>query len=133
MKGRKRKRSATHHYTTAVKTAFGKHALQFGNKIAVVKNSKELGFELPETTVINFKRELGQQLKSGKDYGELDITNRKRGRPLLLPAELDDLTRNSSLAVCVYADRRLIPLLLIFEHVGSLTLKFVNWYFISKR
>ena len=93
MKGRKRKWSATHLYTTAVKTAFGKQALQFGNKSAVVKNSKELGFKLPETTVINFKRELGQQLKSGKDYGELDITNRKRGRPLLLPAELDDLRK----------------------------------------
>ena len=37
MKGRKRKRSATHHYTTTVKTAIGKHALQFGNKSAVVK------------------------------------------------------------------------------------------------
>ena len=52
--------------------------------------------------MINFKRELGQQLKSGKDYGELDITNRKRGRPLLLPAELDDLTKQfiGSLRLC---------------------------------
>ena len=93
MKGCKRKRSATHHYTAAVKTAIGKHPLQFGNKSAVVKYSKELGFELPEATVRNFKHELGQQLKSGKDYGELDILNRKRGRPLLLPAELDDLMK----------------------------------------
>ena len=68
-----------------------------------MKYSKELGFELPEATVRNFKRELGQQLKSGKDYVELDIPNRKRGRrPLLLPAELDDLTKQfiGSLRLC---------------------------------
>ena len=29
MKGRKRKRSETHHHTAAVKTAIGKHAVQF--------------------------------------------------------------------------------------------------------
>ena len=55
MKGRKRKGTATHHCTVAVLTAIGKHALQFGNKSAVEKHSKELGFELPEATLRNFK------------------------------------------------------------------------------
>ena len=59
IKGRKRKRSATHHYTSAWKTAISKHALQFGNMSVAVKYSKELGFVLPEATVRNFKRELG--------------------------------------------------------------------------
>ena len=36
MKGRKRKWSVTHHYTAVVKTAIGKHALQFGNKSTFV-------------------------------------------------------------------------------------------------
>ena len=56
-----------HYYTGAVKTAIGEHVLQFGNESAVVKYSKELSFELPEAT------ELDQELKSGKDYSELDI------------------------------------------------------------
>ena len=57
MKGCKRKQTAMHYYTAAVKTTIhiGKHALQFGNKSAVEKYSKELGFELPEATVRNFK------------------------------------------------------------------------------
>ena len=41
--------------------------------------------------------------KAVKDYGELDIPNRKRGRPLLLPAVLNDLTKQfiGSLRLCV--------------------------------
>ena len=51
MKGRKRKRSAMHHYTAAVKTAIGKHALQFGNKSAVVQKRLEEGVEISDTQV----------------------------------------------------------------------------------
>ena len=87
MKGRKRKRSATHHYTAVVKMAVSKHALQFGNKSAVVKYS-------PKAYLISVGNE----------------------RPLCW---------RFFILILFYC--------IILAHVGSLTLKFVNLYFTSKR
>lgn len=43
-------------------------------------------------TVINSKREVEKQLE-GRDIEDIEIHVRKRGRPLLLPEEIDELTR----------------------------------------
>ena len=65
------------------RTAIGKHAIKYGNKSAVEKYSRSLGFDLPEVTVRNFKRELEKQIKSGKRYDEARISVQKKGRHLL--------------------------------------------------
>ena len=45
---------------------------------------------MSEATVRNFKREVVKQLKGGKDLDDITIpAKKKRGRPLLLPEEID--------------------------------------------
>ena len=87
-RGKKRKSSERHHYDDETRTATGKHAIKYGNK-TMEKYSRSLGFDLPEATVQNFKRELEKQIKSGKRYDEARISVQKRGRHLLLPEEMD--------------------------------------------
>ena len=84
-RGRKRKATERHHYDKESKTAIGKHALRYGNRSAVEMFSKSLGFEVPEATVRNFKRELEKQVKEGKRFEDTHINSKKRGRHLLLP------------------------------------------------
>ena len=54
------------------------------------KYSRSLGFDLPEVTVRNFKRELEKQIKSGKRYDEARISVQKKGCHLL-PEKMDTL------------------------------------------
>ena len=84
-----------------MKAAVGKHALMHGNKSAVKKFSIILGFDVPECTVRNFKRETEKQIKDGKDIHDVQIIVKKRGRSLL-PEEFDDLTKQfmKSLRLC---------------------------------
>ena len=44
--------------------------MKYGNKSAVEKYSRSFGFDLPEATVRNFKRELEKPIKSGMRYDE---------------------------------------------------------------
>ena len=91
--GRRRKRY-TASYEEDVKTKIGKHALVYGNKSAVEKFSRELKHRFPEVTVRNFKRNLKEQMERGKEYDEIRVkSSGPRWRPLLLPVEIDDLTK----------------------------------------
>ena len=91
--GRKRKSSKRHCYDDDIRTEIGKHAMRYGNKSAVDKFSRSLGFPLPEATVRNFKRELQSQIKRGEWFDDVHVAVKKRGRPLLLPEEIDVLTK----------------------------------------
>ena len=48
-----------------------------GNKKAVEKFSKELGFSVSEATVRNFKQAVAHQLEEGKDIESLPTKKRK--------------------------------------------------------
>ena len=98
-KGRKRKSSKRHHYDPATKTVIGKYVLINANKRAVQKFSASLGFAVSEVTVCNFKREIDQQLREGKEMEDIAIPARKRGHPLLLPEEIDELTKKFVLSL----------------------------------
>ena len=76
-RGRKRKSSERHVYDESTKTAIGKHALMHGNKIAVKKFSITPGFDVPECTVRNLKRETEKQIKDGKDIHDVQIIGKK--------------------------------------------------------
>lgn len=92
--GRKRQSSERHHYNQETKAAIGKYAQLHGNKRAVSKFSESLGFTLSEATVRNFKREVRKQVKGGQDLDDISsIPTKKRGRPLLLPEDIDELAR----------------------------------------
>ena len=101
-RGRKRKSSERHRYDDATRTAIGKYAQTNGNKRAVEKFSASLGYTVSEATVRNFKREVLKRLKEGSDLESIIIPAKKRGRPLLLPEEIDELTKKfiQSLRVC---------------------------------
>ena len=101
-KGRKRKSSERHHYDQATKTAIGKYAKIHCNKRAVQKCSASLGFPVSEATVRNFKREVQKLLSDGQALESIELPERKRGRPLLLPEEIDQLTKKfiQSLRLC---------------------------------
>ena len=100
--GRKRKSSERHHYDQATKTAIGKYAQIHSNKRAVQKFSASLGFPVSEATVRNFKREVQKLLSDGQALESIELPERKRGRPLLLPEEIDQLTKKfiQSLRLC---------------------------------
>ena len=83
-RGRKRKFSERHHFDQATREAIGKFATVHGNKSAVKKFSKRLGFAVSEATVRNFKRDVQNQIKGGKSLDEVQLPAKKR-RPLLLP------------------------------------------------
>ena len=58
------------------------------------KFSRELKHRVPEATVRNFKRHLKEQMKRGKEYDEIRVeSSGPRRCPLLLPVEIDDLTK----------------------------------------
>ena len=42
-------------------------------------------------TVINFKREVQKVLSDGQALENIELPERKRGRPLLLPEEIDQI------------------------------------------
>ena len=88
-KGRKRKFSERHHYDQSTRTAIGKYALINGNKRAVEKFSASLGFSVSEATVRNFKRAVQSLLSNGESLCSIEVPERKQGRPLLLPEEID--------------------------------------------
>ena len=48
--------------------------------------SESLGYAVSEATVRNFKREIHKQVREGNDS---KCIAHKRGRPLLLPEEID--------------------------------------------
>lgn len=135
--GRKRKSVERHRYSDSDRTKIGRFALMNGNKRAIEKYSRALGFALPEATVRNFKREVQKQLKDGKDIEDVKVGARKRGRPILLPEEIDDLVKKfvQNLRICgtpvsasivlaaaqgivIHKDRSLLQ-----EYGGSLALK----------
>ena len=101
-KGRKRKSSERHHYDQATKTAIGKYAQIHSNKRAVQKFSASLGFPVSEATVSNFKGEVQKLLSDGQALENIELPERKRGRPLLLPEDIDQLTKKfiQSLRLC---------------------------------
>ena len=78
--GRKGRKSRKRHLRRRTKTAIGKYATINGNKSAVEKFSISLGFPVSEATVRNFKREVLQQLKEGKDMDKIAIQLKKKGR-----------------------------------------------------
>ena len=92
--GRKPKRTSTSSYDEEMRTKIGRHAIQFGNKSAVDKFSAVLGRTVPEATVRNFKRNLQAQIQQGKSLSDVwVVASGPRGRPLHLPREIDDLTK----------------------------------------
>ena len=48
---------------------------------------------MSKATVSNFKREIHEQVREGNDLKCIAIPARKRGRPLLLPEEIDQLIK----------------------------------------
>ena len=92
-RGRKRKFSERHHFDQATREAIGKFATVHGNKSAVINFSKRLGFAVSKATVWNFKRAVEKQIKGGKSVDEVHLPTKKRRRPLLLPEEIDELTK----------------------------------------
>ena len=75
--GRKRKFSERHHFDRATRKAIGKFATIHGNKSAVKKFSKRLGFAVSEATVRNFKRDVQKQIKGGKSLYEVQLPVKK--------------------------------------------------------
>ena len=62
--------------------------------------SASVGFAVSEVTVRKFKREIDQQLRKGKEMENIVIPARKHGQPLLLPEEIDELTKKFVLSLC---------------------------------
>ena len=54
---------------------------------------------MSEATVRNFKCEVQKLLSDGQALESIELLEIKRGRPLLLPEEIDQLTK-SSFTVC---------------------------------
>ena len=82
---RKRKRGDYHHYSPEVRAKVAKYACNYGNKSAVKKFSKELGHDLSEGTVRNFKRKYLDKVKSVGDPDSVtSLPSAPSGRPLLL-------------------------------------------------
>jgi len=59
--------------------------------------SKTLGYWLSDATVHNFRREVLHQVKErNDDMDEIVIQLKKKSRPLLLPEEINELTKKYS-------------------------------------
>ena len=81
---RKRKRGDYHHYSREVRAKVAKYACHYGNKSAVKKFSKELGHDLSEATVRNFKRKYLDKVKNVDPESITSLPSAPSGRPLLL-------------------------------------------------
>lgn len=70
-------------YTPEQKAVIGRYAVEHGNLKAVCsKFSQELGIEVKESTVRQFKKAFFIQLNEGKDPDEITaLRGKKRGRP----------------------------------------------------
>ena len=70
-------------YTPEQKAVIGRYAVEHGNLKAVCsKFSQELGIEVKESTVRQFKKAFFIQLNEGKDPNEITaLRGKKRGRP----------------------------------------------------
>ena len=77
----------------ATKTTIGKHALIDGNQKVVEKLTESLGVPVLEATAWNYKCEMQKLLKKGHDFESIEVPIRKHGMPLLLPNEIDQLTK----------------------------------------
>ena len=64
-----------------------------GNKKVLEKFTEYFGFPVSEATVRNYKREMQKLLKEEQDLESIEVPTRKRGRPFLLPNEIDQLTK----------------------------------------
>lgn len=81
----KRKRGQYHRYDPDVRVKIAKYACENGNKSAVDRFSSELGFNVSEATVRNFKRVYLSKLKAGNDPDSItSFPDRALGRPLLI-------------------------------------------------
>ena len=90
----------------------------------------------------NFKREVLKRLKRGSDLESITIPAKKRGRPLLLPEEIDELTKKFIQSLRVYGSPVSSSIVLaaakgivthkafhlLKEHGGSIELK-KSWAF----
>ena len=86
----KRKRSQYHHYDADLRAKIAKYACENGNKSTVDKFSIELGYDLSEATVRNFKRTYLSKLKVVGDADAItSLPHAALGRPLLI-GEFDD-------------------------------------------
>ena len=70
-------------YTPEQKAEIGRYAAEHGNiKAVCTKYSEELGLEVKESTVRQFKKAYFIQLNEGKEPDEIKaLTGKKRGRP----------------------------------------------------
>ena len=89
----KKRRSCYNHYSYQNKLDIGRYAIVYGTSAAVRKYSKALGFDISESTVRGFKKEVKAMLDKGELtpdqlHQQLDIAAipppPKRGRPTLL-------------------------------------------------
>ena len=74
-----------HAFTDEIRAKIGRHALEHGNTCAVKHFTKELYFDIKESTVRNFKKAYIKKLQSSKDSDSItSLPNKNRGRPLKL-------------------------------------------------
>lgn len=85
-----KKRKNYNHYDDELKARIGRHAAERGNKSAVEKFSKELGYDIQESTVRHFKKRYYGELKKCGDPDSVTALPRLNpGRSTLLPTHIE--------------------------------------------
>lgn len=89
-----RKRGSYHHYDDETRAKIAKYSCECGNKAAVDKFTKELGFVVTESSVRNMKKAYLAKLRKEKDPDRItSLPHGARGRPLMLLEYDQDVSR----------------------------------------
>ena len=89
-----RKRGSYHHYDDDTRAKIVKYSCECGNKAAVDKFTKELGFVVTESSVRNMKKTYLAKLRKEKDPGRItSLPQEARWRPLMLLEYDQDVSR----------------------------------------
>ena len=92
---RKRAPGGNKTYPLDIKLKIAKDAIQLGNAPAARKWSRELGHNVPESTVRNWKKIYLNQLRDGPVE---KLAEKRKGRPTKLPTDGDKIVRSNVLS-----------------------------------